>query len=103
MTRPRLFYFHAKHIRDTLREARATALQIHDLEKNLLNQLRYIDKNKFYVHFGFRTLSGYCKRNLRLTKTQCQRIVTLVRQGEKAITFEQHMKNLGNDVLFEED
>lgn len=82
MTKEKNHRVHPKIIRDSVILAVETADQIHECEKRLVEILNEIDRNRYYVRFGFKSLSGFCIQGLKLSKTQCQRIVTLVRRYE---------------------
>lgn len=83
MSRHKLFYQDPRKIRDALNEANDLALQIHDLERRLVLKLRQIDQRTWYVRYGFNSLSGFCRYLLGFTRTQTQRIATLVRRPDE--------------------
>ena len=76
----KLFYKNAKHVRDSLNEATDLADHILEQEAALIKKLVAIDRQKYFVRYGYRTLSGFCKDGLKFSKTQTQRIVTQVRR-----------------------
>lgn len=80
MGRPLLYRFDPKEVRDTLRQARARAFSMQAKERELIAELVIIDRNKFFVHFGYKSLSGFCCKFLKISRTQTQRIVTRVRR-----------------------
>ncbi len=80
MGRWKLFYENPKVIRDTLNEATDVADHIHELERELIRQLVAIDKKRYFVRYGFRTLGGFCRHWLKFSRTQAQRIVNQVRR-----------------------
>ncbi|MBC7465161.1 MAG: hypothetical protein H7256_04155 [Bdellovibrio sp.] len=82
MRHHKLFFQHPKLIRDQLNAATDLADHIHQQEKLLIQKLSEIDRNRFYVRYGFKSLSGFCTDGLKFSKTQTQRIVTQVRRYE---------------------
>lgn len=82
MTKEKNYRVHPKIIRDSVLSAVEAADQIREYEKRLVEILNEIDHNRYYVRFGFKSLSGFCIQGLKLSKTQCQRIVTQVRRYE---------------------
>ncbi len=78
----KLFYLDPKEIRNQLNEATDLAMRIHDTERALIQMLYAIDNQNLYVRYGFNSLSGFCRFGLKFSKTQTQRIVTLVRRLE---------------------
>ncbi|AZZ36428.1 hypothetical protein CIK05_06360 [Bdellovibrio sp. qaytius] len=76
-----LFKQDPKLVRDTLNEAVEKADKIHDRERELILLLKEIDKNRFYVRYGFNSLKGFCNFGLKFSRTQSQRIVTEVRRS----------------------
>ncbi len=82
MTYPELSKKDPKIVRDTLREAVTTIKQLPQMEAQLISQLSEIDKQKFYIHFGYKSLKGFCIHSLKIPRTQAQRIVTAVRRLE---------------------
>ncbi len=83
----RLFNHNPKVIRNALNEATDLAAHILDAERALIVKLYEIDQQKFYVRYGFNSLSGFCKGGLKFTKTQTQRLVTQVRRYEPTANF----------------
>lgn len=80
MTRQRLYHHDPKIVRDLLNEATKTADVIHEAEHGLILLLDEIDRDRFYVRYGYKSLKGFCHQHLRFTRTQSQRIATLVRR-----------------------
>ena len=78
----KLFHFDPKMVRERLNEAVDLAGAIHNSEKNLIQMLYKIDQEKFYIRYGFNSLTGFCRFGLHFSKTQAQRIVTQVRRFE---------------------
>ena len=78
----KLFYQDAKTIRTTLNHAVQMASEINKKEQDLIQILYAIDQKKFYVRYGFNSLSGFCRFGLEFSRTQTQRIVTQVRRYE---------------------
>jgi hypothetical protein len=87
VARSTLFKEDTKFVRDTLQGARECADRIHQQEKELVGQLRFIDFKRYYVRFGYNSLSGYVRYGLRFSRTQTQRIVTAVRRPEPTANF----------------
>lgn len=69
-----------KEVRETLNRAIEIAETARHLELDLIQVLREIDKKKFYVRYGYRSLSGFCRRALRLSRLRAQSIVIEVRR-----------------------
>jgi hypothetical protein len=91
MGRHKLFYEDMKPIRDMLNEAVDLAELVHLHEQRLIEKLHVIDRRKYYVRFGNKSLSGFCRDCLRFTRTQTQRIVTRVRRFDPtAKTVDEH-------------
>jgi hypothetical protein len=80
MTKPRLFYYEPKFVRDTLRAARDKALALQQAEKELIEALYEVDQRRFYVRLGYRSLRTFLIEGLKFTRTQAQRITTEVRR-----------------------
>ena len=78
----KLFYKDAKIVRHSLNEATDLADLILAHERELIRKLITIDRQRYFVRYGFRSLSGFCRDGLKLFKTQTQRIVTQVRRSE---------------------
>ncbi|MFZ3230547.1 MAG: hypothetical protein WA160_10120 [Pseudobdellovibrio sp.] len=78
----KLFYHNAKSIRDQLNETVTLAAEILQNEQTLILKLLPIDQQRFYVRYGYKSLSGFCNLGLKFSKTQTQRIVTQVRRYE---------------------
>ena len=66
--------------RDSLNRAVEVADKMQEYEKLLIEMLYEIDRNRYYVLYGFNSLMGFCNRALNLSRTQSQRIVTSVRR-----------------------
>lgn len=104
MTRPRHFKTDSKYARDSLLRSVESADLIHENEKKLINMLCEIDQQRFYVCFGYKSLMGFCNSGLKFSKTQSQRIVTLVRRSEPTSKLrienpnQQPYKNPGNKL-----
>lgn len=96
MTRKRNYLIHPKIIRDKLHSAIDLSKSIHELENQLIVLLKEIDKNRFYVKFGYNSLRGFCERDLNFTRTQSQRLATLVRQVDSS---NQNLNILNTDQL----
>jgi hypothetical protein len=78
----RLFYQDAKTVRNQLNEAMDLAASIHQWENRLVVLLHGIDRRRYFVRYGFKSLTTFCERALRFSRTQTQRIVTRVRRYE---------------------
>lgn len=78
----KLFHLNPKLVRNTLNEAIDLASHVHEAERVLIAKLYDIDEQKFYIRYGFKSLSGFCKGALNFTKPQTQRLVTQVRRYE---------------------
>jgi hypothetical protein len=63
-----------------LREAIRIANTIHVLEYELVRELHEIDKSRFYIWQGYKSLRGYCNRCLRFSLTQSQRLTMSARR-----------------------
>ena len=85
MGRHKLFYQDAKVVRDHLNTVIEIASAIHKKESSLIKLLCYIDQKRFYVRYGFKSLTGFCCFGLMFSKTQTQRIVTQVRRYEPRV------------------
>ena len=66
--------------RDSLNRAVEVADRMQEYEQLLIEMLYEIDRNRYYVLYGFNSLLGFCNRALKLSRTQSQRIVTSVRR-----------------------
>lgn len=82
MTRHKLHYADFKTVKTKVYAVEDLAQEIHKKEKELIEKLYWIDKKRYFVLYGFKSLTGFCTKALRLTKTQAQRIVTQVRRYE---------------------
>jgi hypothetical protein len=60
------------------------AVQHHVIEDELIRELRTIDRNRFFVRLGFKSLKTFCINALRFSPTQAQRIVLRVRKENHA-------------------
>jgi hypothetical protein len=78
----RLFYQDAKTIREHLNDAVELAVLIHEKEQTLIQKLHLIDRNRLYVRYGFKSLTGFCRYGLKFSKTQAHRVATQVRRYE---------------------
>lgn len=76
----KLFYHDPKLVRDSLNGTIDLADQIHLLEQSLIARLYRIDQERFYIRYGYRSLTSFCLKDLKFSKTQTQRIVTQVRR-----------------------
>ena len=81
MTRHRLYKSEPKEVRETLNRAIAMAETARDLQCDLLQVLRNIDQKKFYLRYGYRSLTGFCRQALQLPRLQAQSLVTEVRRN----------------------
>lgn len=88
MSRHRLYHFHPQLLRNSLNRAKNLSEEIHRLEDELIQQLVLIDQDKFYVRYGHNSLRGFCIDGLNFTRTQSQRIATLVRRSEPVVNIE---------------
>lgn len=80
MSRHKLFYKDSKTVRDCLNQAIDLAQTIHEREEVLVEQLYRIDRERFFVRYGYKSLTGFCRGACGFSKTQAQRIVTRVRR-----------------------
>lgn len=106
MTRHKLFLYDGIVVRNKLNEAIDLAAEIREKEQNLIHKLYFIDLQKFYLRYGYKSLSGFCKKDLKFSKTQTQRIVTQVRRciptaniGEKATPTSEHRIDFRKKVI----
>jgi len=76
-----LYKHHPKVVRDALNEAIEKSDQIHSFERDLVILLKEIDEHRFYVRYGFKSLSGFCNYGLKFSRTQAYRIVSEVRRS----------------------
>lgn len=67
-----------EHINPTIELAN----RIGELELVLIEQLKLIDKDRYYTVTGYKSLLGFCCRSLGLSQTQALRIITKVRRAE---------------------
>ena len=80
MGRHKLFLYDGIIVRNRLNEAIDLASEIHEKEQTLIRKLQHIDQRKFYLRYGYKSLSGFCIKDLKFSKTQTQRIVAQVRR-----------------------
>ena len=83
------YHFEPKVIRNILNEARESADRMKNAERNLIEHLFEVDRNRFYVWLGFKSFRAYCIEFLKLGRTQSQRIVTQVRRLGPTVNIEQ--------------
>ena len=83
----KLFFQNPKEIREQLNQAAEIAAKILAQEKDLILLLSKIDQERFYIRYGFNSLSGFCRFGLKFSKTQTQRIVTQVRRLDPTDNF----------------
>lgn len=99
----RLHKYNAKTVRDLLNEAVEKSERIHRLEKELIVMLKEIDENRFYIRYGYKSLTGFCNFGLRFSRTQTYRIVTEVRRCQTTVNIglkaEQESLNVFEDLL----
>lgn len=81
MTRHRLYKSEPKEVRETLNRAIEMAETARDLQCDLIQVLRNIDQKKFYLRYGYRSLTGFCRQALQLPRLQAQSLVTEVRRN----------------------
>jgi hypothetical protein len=81
MSREKLHKFPGRLVRDALNSAMDLADEIHEKESKLIRSLSIIDKNKFYIRAGYKSLTTFCNKSLKFTETQTQRIVIQVRRS----------------------
>lgn len=104
MTKPKLFRIDAKLVRNKIRLAKAMADDIHLTERELIRFLGEIDRNRYYVRLGYKSLRGFCEKWLRFSMTQSQRLVTEVRRQQfsaEAITRSDDLKDRVLEVCHE--
>lgn len=82
MTRAKFKNSTYRVIRHHLEGAVELSDHMHIIEGDLITQLKNIDKNRYYVAGGFKSLKGFCIHSLKFGETQAQRIVTQVRRNE---------------------
>lgn len=80
MSRHKLFYIDAKLVRDSLNEVIGLSQDLQHQEYLLIEKLRVIDRRRFFVRYGYRSLRGFLVHCLYFSRTQAQRIVTEVRR-----------------------
>lgn len=84
MTKEKRYLISLNEVRDCLNQAIKMADQILEDETALVRILYQIDQQRFYVRYGYKSLMGFCQLGLRFSKTQSQRLVTVVRRYEPA-------------------
>ncbi len=89
MSRRIFYHSEPRYIRKILNNARESADQMKLAEQKLVEVLREVDNNRFYVWLGFKSLQGYCVHFLKLGRTRSQRIVTRVRRLDPTVKIEQ--------------
>ncbi len=82
MTKEKRYLISLNEVRDSLNQAIKMADQILEDEAALVRILHQIDQHRFYVRYGYKSLMGFCQLGLRFSKTQSQRLVTVVRRYE---------------------
>lgn len=80
-----LYKHHPKVVRDALNEAIEKSDQVHSLERDLIILLKEIDERRFYVRYGYKSLSGFCNHGMRFSRTQTYRIVAEVRRSQTTV------------------
>ncbi len=80
MTKRKNWDVHPKIIRKLNQEAIYWADNILAAEEELIPVLQEMDRRRYYVRFGYKSLRGYCTKALLLSEIQSQRIVTRVRR-----------------------
>ncbi len=81
MTRTQ-YYGKDPHIfREAFWKIASCADEMSEREDQLVKLLAKFDERRFYVYFGYKSLSGFCAQALKLSRTQSQRIVTRVRRA----------------------
>ena len=99
MTKPKYKQFKANIDRDCLNRAVDVADKMQEYEKILIEMLFEIDRNRYFVRYGFNSLLGFCIRALSLSRTQSQRIVTSVRRYVGTSQHTDPTVNLGNEKV----
>jgi hypothetical protein len=82
MTKSQLSHENSKYVRDFLNSAVLKSDQIQTMERELVEKLYEIDQKRFFVRYGYKSLTAFCCRGLRFGETQTQRLVTQVRRYE---------------------
>ena len=82
MTKEKLRSENSKTVQEMLNAAVAKADKIHSAESELISMLSEIDKKRFYICSGYKSLRGFCIYVLRFTEIQSQRLVCAVRRSE---------------------
>jgi len=101
MTRPFGYYLDPKYVRDTLRRANSAADNLRSYEAALLSIIREIDINRLFVRYGYKSLRTYIIRDLKLTRTQAQRLVTLARRNSTTVNIGK--MGYGKAIIFGEN
>ncbi len=83
MTRPKLYFYEPKYVRDELRKARELAEEVRRHERELVKFLKEIERKKLHLRLGNPSMRPFCEKWLRFTRTQSQRLVTLLRLYEE--------------------
>ncbi len=79
MTKPKFHNNKKSPIQEILWKSVEEADCIHEMENKLIDILKEIDANRYFVLVGYKSLMGFCKYTLRFSRTQSQRIVKRVR------------------------
>lgn len=99
----RLHKYNAKSVRDVLNQAVEKSDGIHKAEKDLIVLLKEIDENRYYVRYGYKSLTGFCNFGLRFSRTQTYRIVAEVRRCQTSVNIRlkhnQESFNSSDDLL----
>lgn len=82
MSRRKLRFAEPRDIRSAYKRTKAITSAIKKLELDLVSELADIDKRRYYVRLGIKSLRGYCYKFLRFTRPQSQRLATLVRRHQ---------------------
>ena len=101
--REKLWGISGKLVRDKLNLAVEVADELHKSENDLVRILLEIDRNKFFIRVGFKSLSGFCHHGLHLSETQTQRIVTRVRRYEPTPNLRQQAEEASGGNLSKYD
>jgi hypothetical protein len=104
MSRRKLRYDEPRDIRSAYKRTKAITSAIKKLELDLVCELAVIDKRRYYVRLGIKSLRGYCYKFLRFTRPQSQRLATLVRRYRAAheVAVSPSMIDLQNEETDEE-
>ncbi len=85
MTQRKHFKISSYIVRFNLDSAVKLADEILEKERELISYLDTIDRERYYVRYGYKSLQGFCTHRLRLTKTQSLRLINAVRRAEPTI------------------